>query len=100
MAATSFSQQPSSFSNILLHLEDYSHLDLSEKCTEAHTQALATTLSTNTSLRSLNLARNPLGETGSIALGLMLTVNSTLTSLNLHGAQIGKSGGISKTEAL
>jgi hypothetical protein len=62
--------------------------------------ALATALHSNTTLTSLNLGYNHIGDEGVPALATALMINKTLTSLNLKGNQIGPAGAQALAAAL
>tara|TARA_B100000795_G_scaffold264153_1_gene244282 strand:+ start:1174 stop:1596 length:423 start_codon:yes stop_codon:yes gene_type:complete len=62
--------------------------------------AIVDALKVNSSLRSLNLGFNQIGDAGSKAVAEALRVNSSLTSLNLRGCGIATEGGVAIAEAL
>jgi Ran GTPase-activating protein (RanGAP) involved in mRNA processing and transport len=62
--------------------------------------ALAQTLRLNTTLASLNLRENGLGEGGGWVLAEALRLNTTLASLNLYYNGLGEGGGRALAEAL
>ncbi|XP_015777590.1 PREDICTED: protein NLRC3-like [Acropora digitifera] len=62
--------------------------------------SLAEALTVNTSLSSLNLAWNSIGNEGANSLAEALTVNTSLSSLNLAWNSIGNEGANSLAEAL
>ena len=53
-----------------------------------------------TTLKSLDLGDNQIGDEGGVAIAKALSVNTTLTDLNLMWNQIGDEGGIAIGEAL
>ncbi|KAG9060730.1 hypothetical protein KI688_008941 [Linnemannia hyalina] len=61
---------------------------------------LSETLKTNSSLTTLNLERNSIGDNGAQALSEALKTNSTLTTLNLLRNSIGDNGAQALSEAL
>ncbi|KAG0363320.1 hypothetical protein BGX24_004911, partial [Mortierella sp. AD032] len=63
-------------------------------------ERLAETLKTNSSLTTLNLRENSIGENGAVALSKALKTNSTLTTLDLLGNSIGENGAVAVSEAL
>jgi V8-like Glu-specific endopeptidase/Ran GTPase-activating protein (RanGAP) involved in mRNA processing and transport len=80
---------------------EYSHclhsLDLSRNgITDKGAEALAA----NTTLVTLNLSSNEIGDSGAVALGETLKTNITLTSLDLDNNQIGVPGSIALAETL
>ena len=69
----------------------------------ASNQSLSTlclTLRVNTSLTSLDLSRNSIGDEGASSLSEALRVNTSLTSLDLSGNSIGDEGASSLSETL
>ncbi|KAF9963988.1 hypothetical protein BGZ70_007073 [Mortierella alpina] len=64
------------------------------------TKALAETLRTYATLTTLNLNNNSIGEGGAKALAEALKVNSTLTTLNLNNNPTGEDGAKALAEAL
>ncbi|OAQ25001.1 RNI-like protein [Linnemannia elongata AG-77] len=63
-------------------------------------QALSEALKTNSTLTTLNLLYNSIGSNGAVALSKALKTNSTLTTLNLGGYLIGDNGAQALSEAL
>ena len=63
-------------------------------------RALAETLRLNTTLTSLDLGFNDLGEGGGRVLAKTLRLNTTLTSLDLFGNGLGEGGGRAFAETL
>ena len=62
--------------------------------------SLCEALRVNTSLTSLDLSKNDIGDEGAISLSEALTVNTSLTSLKLSENSIGHEGANSLSEAL
>jgi hypothetical protein len=62
--------------------------------------ALAEALRTNTSLTTLELYNNQIGDAGAVALAEALRTNTSLTTLNLSGNQIGDAGAVALAIAL
>ncbi|KAG0378852.1 hypothetical protein BGX24_002642, partial [Mortierella sp. AD032] len=63
-------------------------------------EMLAETLKTNSTLTTLNLRSNSIGEYGAMALAEALKTNSALTTLELIGNSIGGNGAVALAEAL
>ena len=75
-------------------------LDLSfNNLGETGGQAIAEALKLNSTLQTLNLYGNKLGETGGQAIAEALKVNSTLQTLNLQDNNLGETGGQAIAEA-
>ncbi|KAF9431949.1 hypothetical protein BGZ76_011486 [Entomortierella beljakovae] len=64
------------------------------------TLALSEALKTNTALTTLDLQGNLIGNEGALALSGALKTNTTLTTLNLQGSMIRREGAIALSEAL
>ncbi|KAG0196550.1 hypothetical protein BGX28_009996, partial [Mortierella sp. GBA30] len=69
-------------------------------CEEKEVRRLAETLKTNSTLTTLDLSSNSIGENGAIALSEALKTNSTLTTLHLKRNSIGDNGAVALSEAL
>ena len=67
---------------------------------EAGGAAIGRALQTNTTLSSLDLSFNNLGETGGAAIGRALQTNTALSSLNLQGNILGEAAGAAIGQAL
>ncbi|KAG0283777.1 hypothetical protein BGZ97_008416, partial [Linnemannia gamsii] len=63
-------------------------------------EALSETLKTNSTLTTLDLARNSIRNNGAVALSEALKSNSTLTTLDLSSNSIGENGAVALSEAL
>ncbi|KAG0009535.1 hypothetical protein BGZ81_003334, partial [Podila clonocystis] len=61
---------------------------------------LSETLKTNSTLTTLNLWDNSIGDNGAVALFEALKINSTLTTLNMNDNSIGDNGAVALSEAL
>ena len=62
--------------------------------------AIGTALQTNTTLTSIDLSSNQLGEVAGAAIGTALQTNTTLTSINLGGNKLGEVAGAAIGTAL
>ncbi|KAI8599884.1 hypothetical protein EDD21DRAFT_432081 [Dissophora ornata] len=62
--------------------------------------ALSEALKTNTTLTTLNLWMNSIGKEGALALSETLKTNTTLTTLDLEGNSIGNQGALALSKAL
>ncbi|KAK3836714.1 MAG: hypothetical protein J3R72DRAFT_202049 [Linnemannia gamsii] len=62
--------------------------------------ALSEALKTNSTLTTLSLYGNSIGDNGAVALSEALTINSTLTTLNLSDNWIEEDGAVALSEAL
>ena len=72
----------------------------SNKLGDAAGAAIGRALETNTTLTSLNLESNNLGEAACAAISQALETNTTLTSLNLEGNNLGDAAGAAFGRAL
>ena len=76
------------------------HLDLSFNAFDGVVSSLSKALKANSSLTSLNLGGNFVGEDGASSLSKALKANSSLTNLNLSQNSIGDDGASSLSKAL
>ncbi|KAH7036113.1 hypothetical protein BKA57DRAFT_429798 [Linnemannia elongata] len=72
----------------------------SNKIGDDGAQALSEALKTNSTLTTLDLYNNSIGPNGAQALSKALKTNSTLTTLNIHRNRIGPDGAQALSEAL
>ncbi|KAF9205875.1 hypothetical protein BGZ49_003392 [Haplosporangium sp. Z 27] len=83
-----------------LHLRSLSVEATPQSMDSRAIKKLVAAIGTNTTLTTLNLRFNSIGNEGAIALSEALKTNTTLTNLYLSGSWIWKSGSIALSEAL